>query len=233
MTVRNKHIQLVEGQRKEKNMYRTCFSAIIIKLFFPVLFFGLLVTSAEGDVMSTFDTDADGWVFGVDHSWQSTGGNPGGYILNSADDTTGFVSAPSKFLGDWAAMVATNLTYEIKIFDTGSVYKIGNYWVRIDGPGGNAYWLGPPAPPDPSAWLTLNVPITESDWTIESGSWNALLADVTQLRIATEFYNNYWPQEITGFDNVSLDINPTPVPSAVLLGMIGLSVAGVKLRKHA
>jgi len=213
-------------------MYRTCFSAIIIKLFFPVLFFGLLVTSAEGDVMSTFDTDADGWVFDVyDQSWQSTGGNPGGYILNSAYGATGLVSAPSKFLGDWAAMDATNLTYEIKIFDTGSICQIGNYWVRIDGPGGNAYWLGPPAPPYPSAWLTLNVPITESDWTIESGSWNALLADVTQLRIATEFYNNYTPQEITGIDNVSLNV--IPVPGAVILGMIGLSVAGVKLRKRA
>ena len=213
-------------------MYRTCFSAIVIKLFFPVLFFGLLVTSAEGDVMSTFDTDADGWVFDMsDQSWQSTGGNPGGYIRNSADCATGLVTAPSKFLGDWAAMGATDLTYEIKIFDTGSICQIGNYWGRIDGPGGNAYWLGPPAPPVPSDWLTLNVPITESDWTIESGSWNALLADVTQLRIATEFYNNFTRQEITGFDNVSLNV--VPVPGAVILGMIGLSVAGVKLRKHA
>ena len=31
----------------------------------------------------------------------------------------------------------------------------------------------------------------------------------------------------------SMDFSPIPVPGAVLLGMIGLSVAGVKLRKHA
>jgi len=212
-------------------MDRTWFSTKAITLFFSVLFFGLLVSSAEGAPTSTFDTDADGWVFDMsDQSWQSTGGNPGGYILNSAKHATGFVSAPSKFLGDWAAMDAKNLTYEIKIFDTGSIYQIGNYWVRIDGPGGNAYWLGPPAPLYPSDWLTLNVPITESDWTIESGSWNALLADVTQLRIATEFYNNYTPQEITGFDNVSL--NTIPTPGAILLSSIGVGLVGWLRRRR-
>ena len=34
-----------------------------------------------------------------------------------------------------------------------------------------------------------------------------------------------------GFDN--LDFNPVPVPGAFLLGMLGLSVAGLKLRKRA
>jgi len=41
---------------------------------------------------------------------------------------------------------------------------------------------------------------------------------------------------IEGYDNTTLlwgKIVPVPVPGAVLLGMLGLSVAGVKLRKHA
>lgn len=212
-------------------MYRRRFSTKLFTLFLPVIFCGLLVTSAEGVVTSTFDTDADGWVFGVDHSWRSTGGNPGGYIHYIDAYASGWVSAPSKFLGDWTSMGATSLTYDIKIFSTGSIYLIGNYQVRIDGPGGNAVWVGPP--PNPSAgWLTLNVPITESDWVTESGSWNAMLADVTQLRIATAFYNNYMPQEINGMDNVSLNMNPIPAPGAILLSSIGIGLVGWLRRRR-
>ena len=35
------------------------------------------------------------------------------------------------------------------------------------------------------------------------------------------------------FAVAKLDVTPVPVPAAVLLGILGLSVAGVKLRKHA
>lgn len=189
------------------------------------MFFVLFVTSAEGGPTSTFDTDADGWGFGVDHSWRSSGGNPGGYIHYIDAYATAWVSAPSKFLGDWAAMSATSLTYEINIFSTGSVYKIGNYQVLIEGSGGTAHWVGPP--PNPAAgWLSLNVPISESDWTVTSGAWDPLLADVTQLRIATAFYNNWMPQEINGIDNVSLNTNPIPAPGAILLGSIGIGFVG-------
>lgn len=35
------------------------------------------------------------------------------------------------------------------------------------------------------------------------------------------------------FDNLAVGVNPIPVPGAVLLGMLGLSIAGIKLRKYA
>ena len=35
------------------------------------------------------------------------------------------------------------------------------------------------------------------------------------------------------FDNLAVGVNPIPVPGAVLLGLLGLSVAGIKLRKIA
>ncbi len=50
-----------------------------------------------------------------------------------------------------------------------------------------------------------------------------------QLRFAeadSEFFFNM------GVDNISLQVEPVPVPGAVLLGMLGLSVAGARLRKR-
>ena len=35
------------------------------------------------------------------------------------------------------------------------------------------------------------------------------------------------------FGSITTDVNVVPVPGAVLLGMLGLSAAGIKLRKHA
>ena len=212
-------------------MYQTWISSKVIKLFVSVLLFGLLVTSTEGAVTSTFDTGADGWAFGVDHSWRSSGGNPDGYIHYIDAYDTAWVTAPSKFLGDWATMGATSLTYEIKIFDTGSIFQVGNHQVVIDGPGGYAHWVGPP--PNPAAgWLSLTVPISESNWTVISGSWDALLADVTRLTIATAVYNNYMPQEINGIDNISLNANPIPTPGAILLGSIGVGIVGWLRRRR-
>ena len=205
-------------------MYRKWFSSHV-KLVVLVLFFGLFVTSAEGGPTSTFDTDADGWSWSsadnAAFSWKSTGGNPGGYIHydNNKPHSSARIYAPASFLGDWLGTGVTNLTYEAKIFSTGSVYKTGHYAVYIEGPGGTATWVGPP--PNPAAgWLSLNVHISESSWTVTTGSWDTLLADVTYLKIATAYYNNWGPFEITGIDNVSL----IPAPGAIILGGIGIGL---------
>lgn len=170
-------------------------------------------------VISTFDTDSDGWTFdSTPISWQDSGGNPDGYMHydNNLGGTPG-IYAPEKFLGDWSSLneVGT-ITYEANIFTTGSVYLIGRYQAYLSGPGGEATWLGPE--PDPSTlWLSLSVPIAESEWLVNSGSWESLLEDVTSFGIETAYYNNWGPFEITGIDNVVL----TPEPTTLLLFGLG------------
>jgi len=221
-------------------MKRKSFTTNANGVLLMTLFLGFFVNHAVGiPATSTFDTGTDGWTWPLINddafSWEPTGGNPGGYIRYNDNLDKGNVRkdhgiyAPPKFLGDWKASIVTNLTYEAKIFSTGSVYLPGHYQVLIEGPGGEAHWVGPP--PNPAAgWLSLDVPITESEWTIISGSWDDLLDNVTELYVHMEYYNNWGPFEITGIDNVSL--HAIPAPGAIVLGSIGVGLVGWLRRRR-
>jgi hypothetical protein len=188
-------------------------SKLCKRLVFMTLAVAFCGSVVSGDVNSTFDSDSEGWILiNEGHSWQGSGGNPGGYIRyddNLDNDVGSAILAPDKFLGNWTDMGVTELAYESRIFDTGYVYLIGAHGVTIKGPGGYAYRSGPV--PDPSAgWRSLHVSITESEWTVTSGSWDAILNNVTELAIAMEYYNNWGPFEITGIDNVTLFTGVVP-----------------------
>lgn len=211
-------------------------------VFVGVLFFSSFVTSARsGPVISTFDTGTDGWTWvselNAAFTWENSGGNPGGYIRYDDNKDTGPVSgiyAPADYLGDWQTPNITYLTYETKVFSTGSIASLGHYQVWISGPGGSAKWIGPNPEATAGDWLFIEVPIIESQWTMQSGSWDDLLPNITELYIHMEYYSNWTSFEIVGIDNVSLNETPAavvPVPTTVLLGILGLAVAGVELRK--
>jgi len=147
-------------------------------------------------VISTFDTDLDGWRIIGDNSaiWQSTGGNPGGCldVNDAAVGSTNYASAPSKFLGDWSAFTAADSVF----FDIYEVNTSGGAWVsvqqvRIEGPGGAA-WANDPRivlPAPQSVWIRVRVMMDPAAWTLESGTWEGLLGNVTSLRIMAEWIN--------------------------------------------
>ena len=56
-------------------------------------------------------------------------------------------------------------------------------------------------------------------------NFNVNVGDVVAFRA--------WSNGVPDYIALDLGINVVPVPGAVLLGILGLSVAGVKLRKHA
>jgi hypothetical protein len=207
-------------------------------IFFSIIFSAPPISAAI-IASSSFDTGTDGWTWQTPasaFSWQSTGGNPGGYILfddNKASPES-IIYAPTQYLGDWNSMGVSNLSYEVNVFTTGSINIVHTHNVWISGPGGSAYWPGPQ--PNPSLhWRQLNVPISSDSWVVTSGSWESILADVTQLSIDTEWYNNWYPMEITGIDNISLNsVNSVPVPPAVWLlgsGIVGLAALRRKVQK--
>ncbi len=226
-----RHIAINNNLRDHWRIKMLSVKMIIFSVF---LFAFANSVNAATVATSEFSSGADGWTWGAPNpsmSWQLTDGNPGGYIRydNNQGGDCG-IYAPSTYMGNWGNLGVNELSYEVNIFTTGSVYLVGHYQASISGPGGEASWLGPQ--PDPTTpWKNIIIPISEASWTVNSGSWNAIMADVTNLRIEMAYYNNWGPFEITGIDNVSL--SAVPIPGAVWLlgtGLVGLVAARRKKR---
>lgn len=163
---------------------------------------------------SNFDSGLDNWTgYSPEISWQSSGGNPGGYLhWHDYGAHSKPLNAPPKFLGDWSALNGVgSISFDQAIISTGNYNGRGGRRVSLSGPGGVAIWHGPIAPGrcpnDPACrWTTFNIPLVENAWTLKSGSWSALLADVTSFKISPEFYGNICcGPEITALDNVRLE----------------------------
>jgi len=172
------------------------------------------VTGAFAGITSTFDTDLEGWTLVDKYGgsaegsivWCANGGNPGGYVeFTDEGNDGGFISAPSIYLGDWSPFDGNvTLSYEHEIISEEIVNSRLPYEVRIQGPGGQAQFLGETSPP-PSGWQLVEVPIESSAWTILSGDWLGVLADVTSFRIRIEQTNGH--VDVSGIDNVDFPIS--------------------------
>ena len=182
-----------------------------------LLVMALLITVSvtgivRAQVLSDFEVDLEGWLITGDNAfcWQETGGNPGGY-LDVNDLATGdhnYAVAPPKFLGDWSGATPLDmLQADIYLDNTsGGNASTGLYMFRIAGPGGSAYAIDPMSnyPPE-HIWTTYEIALDETQWTIESGTWAEILANVASFRINAEYV--YGDEEV-GIDNVILTLTP-------------------------
>ena len=81
-----------------------------IKMFFALLTIVFFIAPAHANLISTFDAGFEGWTVWdskpddvTNFRWESTGGNPGGFI--AADDVglnaTFWFRSPISWGGDW------------------------------------------------------------------------------------------------------------------------------------
>jgi PKD repeat protein len=155
------------------------------------------------------DGTYEGWTFlgtgGVSN--QASGGNPGRYIQAANGSSTAYAYAPSKFQGDWNLLDnhAADINFDL-IITTAGTLLLNDAFLRISGPGGvaripmngnvqNAF----------GKWYSFTFPVAEVAWTMESGAWDPLIDQVTELRLCLEFSSS---SETVGLDNFCISNLP-------------------------
>ncbi|MCE5322940.1 hypothetical protein LLG46_06455 [bacterium] len=190
------------------------------------------VPTYGANVSSNFDDGTmQGWIAVGDVAAVSnpgTGGNPEGY-LRMVDEVIGdvcWVVAPAQYLGNWHNKVALSADLTQESF-SGTQFMTVEF--RISGPGGVYKRVFSERPPL-GLWRTYGTALDESLWQCVSGSWDALLDDVTELRMSIEFITG---SETNGLDNVSLIESHTPTTIGLAKQMAdgtGVEVPGVVTR---
>jgi hypothetical protein len=189
-----------------------------------------IVHASAATITSSFDTDAEGWfaldAVGHDYTanWQSSGGNPGGYLQGIETDPnggTGYFIAPSKFLGDLSSYSGGTLSYQLDVISGTDYFSDAD--VIISNGSSSVSWT-PNINPVGMGWYNFQVPLNEA--TFGSGL-ASILSDVTELQIRGEFITG---AEVEGLDNVMLS---SAVPESSTWAMLLLGFAGLALRDIA
>ena len=149
---------------------------VLTAFILGICIFTFNLTSARGDIVSSFNTGDEGWqvisftnlttddftVFATyTPTFNPTGGNPGGFISTTDQDNGDLTfSAPAKFLGNVSG--ATGLSYDL-IYPVGAI----NYQptdVILMGNGETLLWKANPDIVPGTSWMSVSldfVPSTE------------------------------------------------------------------------
>ncbi len=199
----------------------------------------------SGPVVSDFEVDLESWTAfsAAVFVQQPTGGNPGGHLyLDNSETQLAAILAPAKFRGDLRACIGGAFSFDGRMLGTGgSGYSNPNFdygSLRITGPAGNMVidLLPGPAPgnaPPTDVWGHYSVPFTAATFGVSQVQFEAILANVTEVRLGVEAL---FGAEIQGIDNVRL-APVTPVPGLLPVGrlaLIGLlAMLGTLSTRHA
>lgn len=161
---------------------------------------------------TTFESDLEGWELfpGPQDQmiWEPAGDEPGGYArFEDTSSASDCARAPADYGGDWSWMDGIGyLRWDQRIFRLGHDPTIGDYRLVIAGPGGRAEFTSP-GPSGVTGWEPVTAHIYEGDWSVTSGAWSAILADVDTVLIAIEMVENPGSgseADVDGLDNVVL-----------------------------
>ncbi len=213
-------------------------------LKFAALFLGAVSLHGAVIASSTFDAGTDGWggisadpgtagytqVLNPGVVFQSTGGNPGGFIqLADPDSNETFFVAPSAYLGNILSAIGGLLKFDLFYANT---VDYDSFDIVIKGGGTILRYNVTPALVL-QTWNSITVPLTPSAaWTVHPSGATATLTDfqtvfanVTDFWILAEFTNGV--VETTGLDNVSLQSVDASVPEPSLGAVAGLLAIGL------
>lgn len=138
---------------------------------------------------STFDADLDDWSFrGTGGAnFQLNTGNSGGCARIVVPATPGAVArAPAGYVGDWSRLDGVGrLGLDLRIGTSTGAVPAALPLLRLVSSAGIAEYViaASDLPVGPRTWKRFNVPLRASAWTVRSGSWAAILADVDECEV--------------------------------------------------
>src|SRR5262245_7449754 len=192
-----------------------------------VALIALARVASAAQIVSTFDTDLDGWTSssGGSMTFATTGGNPGGFLRDlDLDNTDMFVSAPAKFLGDKSAFAGGSVSFDGIELDTGpgDYQPYGTVTLRSGATSVQADLvpLGNPT----NAWGTFSIPLDATTFGAAPGTFASVLANLTAVEVLTE--SKVGLVETVGFDNFTLATPaPEPTSAAAVVAVLMLACA--------
>lgn len=205
-------------------------AALLIALAVPSL--GRAVCES-GPVVSEFEVDLESWtaVSATSFSRAATGGNPDGHaVVDNSETALAAIIAPAKFRGDLRPCGGGIFSFDGRMLGTGgSGYSNPNFdygSLRISGGAGSMVvdllpGSSPGNAPPTDVWARYSVPFTAATFGQTQTQFDAILANVTEVRLGVEAL---FGAEIQGIDNFRL-APPTPVPALPIAGRIGLGLA--------
>lgn len=180
--------------------------------------FAVTLANSFAQIISTFDTGAEGWtaidnLTGPSPTYVATGGNPGGFIqvVDGVGGTATYFVAPAKFLGDRSASFGQLLQFDLQVSVTANSSTAG---VRLTGGGLVLVKLLTPEfslPVTAPNWSSFSFRLDESvAWRVTSTTGplatnaqiQTVLASLTELAINGEYSTA--AADGGGLDNVVL-----------------------------
>src|SRR5437763_2696652 len=198
-----------------------------------ILFLAACSMPMAASIISTFDTDSEGWTAVGDVAgpvtWLATGGH--GHI-ELTDQVLGGVTyfvAPAKFHGDHSAAYGTSLTFDLRQSYPGSPNQFDDSDVILTS-GGLTLVFNTPVNPSNNSWTSYDIFLNDlSGWHVSTllgalatqAQIQATLANVTDFRIRAEYQPG---PDTDSLDNVFLFSPSSSVPDVgstfSLLGLV-------------
>jgi len=198
--------------------------------------FSFSACKAHAAIISTFDSDAEGWTF-INDAHSSSGwdafGNPAGSLhgVDRVLSTVWFFRAPAKFLGDQSSLYGTEFRYDLWAShfnpnaDKGELGDVVLFneipGPPINGPDVRLIWQG--AAPVAGAWTTQSVRLDVTGGWVNRMTGNPatevelrlVLADLDLLAIRGEYRSG---ADNAFLDNVAFGV-PEPSTFSCLIGL--------------